>query len=295
MKKTCLMMLVIALALACAAPALAGGSNKVDVCHLPPGNPFNWHTITISEKALPAHLAHGDLEGSCLENCEALCDDGDACTQDVQADAEECVCWPAAPRPPVDCDDGNPCTQDSCDAIDGCLYDTEILNGTPCDDGDPGTSDDQCNSGVCSGTAPLQIEVNFSAQLVDVRDGFKDGTATGTFGVFTVSSFPQTIAVDVNDIVLVGDLNQPSGDGTFTSWSAASGLSILFNSPTSVSLVGSVRTETPLHACGGLVACQWILNPGGAATNPNTAEYRDTIVGGGVSGVGPLVLTTVIP
>lgn len=37
----------------------------VTICHIPPGNPANAHTITISINALPAHLAHGDYEGSC--------------------------------------------------------------------------------------------------------------------------------------------------------------------------------------------------------------------------------------
>ena len=41
------------------------GEAKVDVCHIPPGNPDNSHTITISENALSAHLDHGDLVGAC--------------------------------------------------------------------------------------------------------------------------------------------------------------------------------------------------------------------------------------
>jgi hypothetical protein len=38
---------------------------KVDVCHIPPGNPENAHVINISINALDAHLAHGDVQGSC--------------------------------------------------------------------------------------------------------------------------------------------------------------------------------------------------------------------------------------
>ncbi len=38
---------------------------KVTVCHVPPGNPDNAHDITISPRALDAHLAHGDRVGSC--------------------------------------------------------------------------------------------------------------------------------------------------------------------------------------------------------------------------------------
>lgn len=37
----------------------------VTICHIPPGNPGNPQTITISVNALPAHLAHGDYVGTC--------------------------------------------------------------------------------------------------------------------------------------------------------------------------------------------------------------------------------------
>ena len=68
--------------------ALAGA--KVQVCHIPPGNPDNFHTIKISDNALSAHLGHGDLTGSCDEHLDALCDDGNACTQDVDFNAGTC-------------------------------------------------------------------------------------------------------------------------------------------------------------------------------------------------------------
>ena len=48
--------------------ALAGGpDDKVAICHVPPGNPANAHTIVISDSAVPAHLAHGDYPGECIE------------------------------------------------------------------------------------------------------------------------------------------------------------------------------------------------------------------------------------
>jgi hypothetical protein len=46
-------------------PASAGGVPKVTICHIPPGNPENAHEITVGAPAVPAHLAHGDLVGSC--------------------------------------------------------------------------------------------------------------------------------------------------------------------------------------------------------------------------------------
>jgi hypothetical protein len=38
---------------------------KVTICHIPPGNPSNAHTIRVSENAVDAHLAHGDELGKC--------------------------------------------------------------------------------------------------------------------------------------------------------------------------------------------------------------------------------------
>ena len=38
---------------------------KVEVCHVPPGNPSKAHTIRVGESAVGAHLGHGDSVGSC--------------------------------------------------------------------------------------------------------------------------------------------------------------------------------------------------------------------------------------
>lgn len=43
----------------------AFASSKVTICHIPPGNPENAHTITVSESAVAAHTAHGDSLGGC--------------------------------------------------------------------------------------------------------------------------------------------------------------------------------------------------------------------------------------
>ena len=47
------------------APAVMAQEPKVEICHLPPGNPENAQTLTISESALETHLAHGDRKGAC--------------------------------------------------------------------------------------------------------------------------------------------------------------------------------------------------------------------------------------
>jgi len=41
--------------------------NKIKICHVPPGNPDNAHTIEVSQSAVDAHLAHGDSLGPCDE------------------------------------------------------------------------------------------------------------------------------------------------------------------------------------------------------------------------------------
>ncbi len=158
MKKTYLVMiLAAAAAILGAAVAAAAPLPKVTICHIPPGNPANWHTITISQNALQKHIdLHGDLVGTCQENCETLCDDGDFCTIDCTQAGE---CEPE-PRPPVDCDmggcftdfcdpgsgcvndpitcedDGNLCTIEACDPIDGCVATPVVCpDGETCDPG----------------------------------------------------------------------------------------------------------------------------------------------------------------
>jgi len=43
----------------------SGSSGKVTICHVPPGNPANAHTISVGASAVPAHLAHGCSVGAC--------------------------------------------------------------------------------------------------------------------------------------------------------------------------------------------------------------------------------------
>lgn len=100
-----------------ALPANAAPAPKVEVCHIPPGNPSNAHTIKVSANAVKAHLKHGDYLGPCGLSCEDRCDDGNACTQDYCDEND--VCWHDVA---VQCNDGNDCTLDSCDPDTGCVY-----------------------------------------------------------------------------------------------------------------------------------------------------------------------------
>ena len=47
-----------------------GPSDRTEtLCHIPPGNPDNAHTIVVSQWAVAAHLGHGDTMGECPEEC----------------------------------------------------------------------------------------------------------------------------------------------------------------------------------------------------------------------------------
>jgi PKD repeat protein len=53
---------------------VAGSNNKVYLCHVPPGNPNNPQTLSISVNAVPAHIpGHvGDHLGKCSQSCDNL-------------------------------------------------------------------------------------------------------------------------------------------------------------------------------------------------------------------------------
>jgi hypothetical protein len=46
-------------------PPTTETTGKVVICHIPPGNSGNRHTITVGQSAVSAHLAHGDTMGPC--------------------------------------------------------------------------------------------------------------------------------------------------------------------------------------------------------------------------------------
>ena len=54
----------------CPLPPVDDPDPKVTLCHLPPGNPLNCHTLHVgSQNAANAHVAHGDYLGDCRPGC----------------------------------------------------------------------------------------------------------------------------------------------------------------------------------------------------------------------------------
>jgi len=134
-------------AFAIAGPLLLLGSaamaEKVSICHVPPGNPGNAHGISVSQSAVPAHLAHGDTLGAC--ECRA---DGD-CTNDNLCDENQCVrgkCQHVQSSCPA-----QPCVDNPV-----CVPATGECVGTPVD----------CGDGVCDPAAGGCIPCDFRLSAV---------------------------------------------------------------------------------------------------------------------------------
>jgi hypothetical protein len=59
---------------------------KITICHIPPGNPDNAHTITVSENSWPAHQKHGDYMGECKADSTPTGDTTAECACDYDGD-----------------------------------------------------------------------------------------------------------------------------------------------------------------------------------------------------------------
>jgi hypothetical protein len=142
--------------------ALAGSSKGVTICHVPPGNARNAHTIEVGTSAVSAHLAHGDYLGSCRPQ---VCDPGSTAS---------CYGGPAGTAGIGTCQEGTqtcnaegtafgPCTGDilpaaevcgdaldnDCDGLadEGCVCTPG--SAAPCYDGPAGTAGvGACQAGV---------------------------------------------------------------------------------------------------------------------------------------------------
>ena len=144
--RSSLSLLVVLALMVPALAAAAGPKEKVDVCHIPPGNPGNAHTITVSGNALKAHLAHGDTEGECREERPGKVDDDDDSSDDktsenrapiARAGADRCVVY----GPSYELDGTSSSDPDG----DTLVFDWDVVFtpvGSGLDDGDLSPDDD---------------------------------------------------------------------------------------------------------------------------------------------------------
>lgn len=151
---------------------------KVEICHIPPGNPGNAHFITVGASAVPAHVAnHGDQvvegDGTCTAGVGECAVNGFlACT------SEGLVCDVEAMEPPeeveVSCTDGR---DNDCDGrIDAV--------------------DPDCQVGLCGdSTCAAEVEATL-ADFCNIDDTMTcsandDGIAVGGCGLCTIIATPQ--------------------------------------------------------------------------------------------------------
>ena len=127
--------------------------------------------------------------GLCKSSKLLVCDDGNACTDDICDPSSGCLSGPKPGAGKCDdgdkctstdvckngkclgikviCDDGNDCTLDLCSKKDGCS--NQLDNTLPCTDGDPCSINDACVDGTCKAT-PLTCD-DKNPCTVDACDG----------------------------------------------------------------------------------------------------------------------------
>lgn len=116
----CLSAAVLALAIPVAAHAAPPG--KVTICHVPFDTPTNVQTISVSVKALPDHLGHGDTVGECVPPTSTTTTTSTTSTSftisttSTTAGPSSCDGYCGSSPPGSDCY----CDTLSCDFGDGC-------------------------------------------------------------------------------------------------------------------------------------------------------------------------------
>lgn len=147
-------------------------TKKVQLCHYPPDNPARVQQILVGASSVAEHLAHGDFQGSCAQDCRqnaSVCNDSNVCSTDT-CNTSNGTCG----HTEVSCDDGSACTTDSCDAIKGCLNKT-----VSCDDGNACT-DDTCNEIQGCQNSPVSCDdgEQCSTDACDPASGCTYGTVS---------------------------------------------------------------------------------------------------------------------
>jgi Right handed beta helix region len=193
-------------------------SKKITICHFPPDDPLNPHTIEVSKASVSAHLAnHGDYLGPCIDSDgDGVEDSIDECDDDAsKTEVGICGCGVADTDSDgdgtADCNDS--CPDDTandadndgvCGNIDQCPgYDDNadadgdgIADG--CDACPDDTANDADNDGVCG-------NIDQCPGYDDSADADGDGIADGC------DACPDDAANDADSDGVCGDVDQCPG------------------------------------------------------------------------------------
>lgn len=235
-KRSVLLVAILALLLvpATSVAAKGGPKPKTTICHIPPGNPGEAHTISVGGNAAAAHLAHGDTPGACPVERPGRDDADDDDDDDNQrpvavAGDDRCVLFGGARVL-----DGSASSDPDGDAID---HDWDVVTrpaGSTLVDGDLSPDDDVesptftpdrigtyrfdlevTDPGGLSDDDQVDIAVRMSvglgAQAYEVDEG--DTTpVTITLHTAAPQPVPVSIALDTDEAVVVADDDDGPGE-----------------------------------------------------------------------------------
>ena len=278
-----------------ATQAALAKSGDVTICHIPPGNPRNAHTIVISSSAVSAHLAHGDYLGECQPQvcspgATAPCYSGPSGTAGVgvcQEGTQTCNANGTAFGPCAGevvpaaeaCGDG---LDNDCDgaADDGCVCTPGAT--APCYDGPPGTAGvgicsagvQTCNAtgtayGACVGSVTPSAEV-----CGDALDNDCDGTVDEGCVCSPGSTAPCYTGPSGTEGVGTCQAGTQTCNATGTAYGACVG---------SVTPTTEVCGDAVDNDCDGVVDEGCVCTPGSAAicyTGPSGTEGVGTCAAG---------------
>lgn len=186
--------------------------DKITICHIPPGNPENAHTISIDEHAWQAHEAHGDTMGECpvkINHDPVI--NGPSYVEGVEDSTIEFTVTVSDP-------DGDSIVIKTM-LPDGATYseDTGLFQWVPSEPGSYSAKFRACDSHGGEVTLEVTIQVNPTLDTNDLP--IFTGPTTATTTVDTVIEFTVTASdPDGDTLIVTSDL--PAG----ASYTATTGL-----------------------------------------------------------------------